>query len=60
MFLITMQVTTMKNRAILVLSSQQFFRHFTNESKWPYIGAKNTTDGGDENKINDLDWILKT
>ncbi len=60
MFLINMQIATMKKRAILVLSSQQFLRHFTNESKWPFIGAKNTTDGGDQNKTNDPDWILKT
>ena len=39
---------------------QQFSPTITNESKWPYIGAKNTTDGGDQNKINDPDWILKT
>ena len=60
MFLINMQIATMKKRAILVLSSQQFLRPFTNESKWPFIGARNTTDGGDQNKINDPDWILKT
>ena len=60
MFLINMQISTMKKRAILVLSSQQFLQHFTNESKWPFIVAKNTTDGGDQKKINNPDWIFKT
>ena len=44
----------------MVLSSQQFLQPFTNESQWPYIEVQNTTDGGDQNKINDPDWIQKT
>jgi hypothetical protein len=50
----------MKKRAILVLSSQQFLQHITNERKWPYIEVQNIMDGADQKKIDDADWILKT
>ena len=36
-----------------IIICNNFLQHFANESKWPYIGAKNTTDGGDQNMIND-------